>query len=104
MNRFSDRHNALIAVLVEARQGKRLTQRQLSAKLKRGRGFIQRVENGERVLDFLEVIDVAEVLGIDPFDLLDRILNHGQPGPAIDPIVVSAKPKAKAKSKKKRRR
>lgn len=96
-HQFSDRHKALIAVLTEARQGARLTQRQLSARLKRGRSFIQRVENGERVLDFLEVIDVAEVLQIDPFDLLDRVLNYGKPGPALEPVVVTAARKKKKK-------
>lgn len=87
----------MIAVLIEAREAAGLTQRQASERLGRHHNFIQRVESGERVLDFLEVIDVAEALGIDPFDLLDRILTHGKPGPAIEPIVVTAKGRAKKK-------
>lgn len=82
-----------MAVLIEAREKTGLSQRQLSVKLKRSRTFVHRVEIGERVLDFLEAIDVAEALGMDPFDLLDRVLSHGKPTPALEPVIVSAKKK-----------
>lgn len=94
-HQFSARHKALIAVLKEAREAARLSQRELSLRLKRGRSFIHRVELGERVLDFPETIDVAEALGLDPFDLLDRVLNYGKQPPAPDPIVVTGKRLAK---------
>lgn len=80
-----------MAVLKEARQASGLSQRDLSLKLKRSRSFIHRVELGERVIDFLEAIDIAEALGLDPFDLLDRVLNYGKPPVKPDPIVVTGR-------------
>lgn len=94
-HQFDHRHKALIAVLRNAREGAKLSQRELSAKLKRSRTFIHRVELGERVLDFLETVDVAEAVGLDPFDLLDRVLNYDQPAPIIEPVVVTAKKRSK---------
>lgn len=84
-----------MAVLKEAREAAGLSQRDLSLKLKRSRSFIHRVELGERVLDYLEAIDVAEALGLDPFDLLDRVLSYGTQPPRIDPIVVTGRRAAK---------
>lgn len=84
-----------MAVLIEAREKTGLSQRQLSLKLRRSRTFIHRVEIGERVLDFLEAIDVAEALGMDPFDLLDRVLSHGKPKPDLAPVVVTARKRPK---------
>jgi transcriptional regulator with XRE-family HTH domain len=94
-HQFSARHQALMAVLIEAREAAGLSQRQLSLKLKRSRTFVHRVEIGERVLDFLEAIDVAEALGMDPFDLLDRVLSYGKPKPDLAPVVVTARKRPK---------
>lgn len=96
-HQFSDRHKALLAVIVEARQQSKLSQRQLSEKIKRSRSFIQRAEQGERVLDFLEVIDIAEALDIDPIDFLDRVLSYGKPVIPLEPIQVTSKKRKKAK-------
>lgn len=95
-------------VLRELRESARLTQRELSLKIKRSHSYIHRVEIGERTLDYLEAFDVCEALGVDPFELLDRVLNYDKPPPKIEPIVVSAaeptskKTKPKPKPKKKR--
>lgn len=70
-----------------------MSQRDLSGKLGRAQNYVHKLEIGERKLEFLEAIDLAEALGLDPFDLLDRVLSYGKPARRIEPIVVSAKRK-----------
>lgn len=84
-----------MAVLKDARERAGVSQRDLSAKLKRSRSFVHRVEIGERTLDFLEAIDIAEALGLDPFDLVDRVLSYGKPAAVLDPVVVTSKKRPK---------
>jgi hypothetical protein len=42
--------------------------------LKRPRSFIGRIEAGERRVDVIEFIEIARVLGADPYRLLDRLM------------------------------
>lgn len=87
-----------MTVLREAREEAHLTQRQLSMKIKRGPGFIQRIETGDTALTYLEAIDICQAMQLDPFDFLDRVLNHGKPPAKPDPIVVTAKKRPKKKA------
>lgn len=80
-----------MAVIRNARVAAGLSQRDLSAKIARSHNFIHKIELGERTLSFLEALDIAEALAVDPFDLLDQILSHDKPAAKPDPIVVSAK-------------
>lgn len=63
-----------MAALVEARQAAGLSQRQLTAKLKRSSSFVWKTETGERRLDVLEFIEIARALDVDPVELLGRVL------------------------------
>lgn len=68
------RYNKLRAVLKAARIEAGLTQRELSARLKRDKNFVQLVESGERALDAIEFIEYAEALDLDPLEALGRVL------------------------------
>lgn len=57
-------------LMIEARKGKRLTQAELAARLKRPQSFVAKYEGGERRLDVIEFIAVAEALDVDPQDIL----------------------------------
>ena len=72
----SGMHRALIAVVVEARNNAGLTQRALAARLKRSDSFVWKFEAGERQLKVLEFIEIAEVLGVEPDELIRRIGKH----------------------------
>lgn len=63
-----------MAAIVEARQAAGMTQRQLTAKLKRSSSFVWKIEAGERRVDVLEFIEIARAVGADPLDLLRRVL------------------------------
>lgn len=69
----SPRHRHLLKELIAARKTKGLTQMQVAEILGRPQSFVAKYEGGERRLDFIEFLDVAEILEIDPCELLTQI-------------------------------
>jgi len=63
----------LISVIVARREAAGLTQRQLTAKLKRSNSFVWKLEAGERQLNVLEFIEIARVLGVKASTLMEEI-------------------------------
>jgi len=68
-------HQALIQILVEAREKTGMTQRDLAARIKRPHSFVGRMEAGERRVDVIEFIEIARVLGADPKELFGRLVD-----------------------------
>src|SRR5437016_855718 len=62
------------AVRVQLRRGAGLTQRQLSAKLKRERNLIGRLEVGERRLDLVEFYWICKACGAKPETVASRLM------------------------------
>lgn len=52
-------------LIVDYRQRQGITQTQLSEKLQRPQSFVSKYENGERRIDLIEFIEIADALGID---------------------------------------
>jgi transcriptional regulator with XRE-family HTH domain len=69
------RHRALTSVIRATRIDRGLTQRELSAKLRRAPNYITKIETGERRLDTVEFFDIADALGVDPIVLFTRVAN-----------------------------
>jgi len=67
-------HRQLIALLVSAREGADLTQRDLAARLKRPHSFVGRIEAGERRVDVVEFIEIARALDVDPRQLFAKLI------------------------------
>jgi ribosome-binding protein aMBF1 (putative translation factor) len=67
-------HQALIQILVEARERAGMTQRDLAARIKRPHSFVGRMEAGERRVDVIEFIEIAKVLGADPKELFEKLV------------------------------
>ncbi len=63
---FSASAQTLRALLVEGRKAAGLTQQDLAARLGRPQSFVSKYERGERRLDVVEFLEVADALGIDP--------------------------------------
>ena len=72
--RSSRRYGQLRAILKAARVEAGLTQRQLSARLRRDKNFVQVVESGERALDVVEYLQYAKALRVDPLEALAKLL------------------------------
>lgn len=64
----------LIALLVAARHKAGIRQQALAKKLRKPQSFIAKYEGGERRLDVIEFIAIAEALGADPIKLMRRFL------------------------------
>lgn len=65
-SRRSPRRERLQEILVEKRNAAGLTQVALAKLLRRPQSFVSKYETGERRLDVIELIEVAEALGADP--------------------------------------
>lgn len=62
----SKRHKALIALLIQKREAAGMTQADLADRLGEYQSFVARLESGQRRLDVVEFLDIAEALGFDP--------------------------------------
>jgi transcriptional regulator with XRE-family HTH domain len=70
---FTDRYRIFREMLIQAREEKDLTQRALSDKLSRPQSFVSKYERGERRLDLIEFLDVADALDIDPLEFIRKL-------------------------------
>jgi transcriptional regulator with XRE-family HTH domain len=60
-------------LLSEARRAEKLTQAELSERLRRPQSFVSKYERGERRLDVIEFAEIARALGIDPLRFLAKL-------------------------------
>lgn len=68
---FQDpRYKALVGRLIDARKGLGVSQEAFAAKINRHQQFVSRYETGERRLDVVEFVDIANALGCRPGDLI----------------------------------
>ena len=58
---YSERYQAFLAKLCQARQESGLTQRQVAEKLDRLQSFVEKCEQGSRRVDAAELFEFAEV-------------------------------------------
>ncbi|WP_448044746.1 helix-turn-helix domain-containing protein [Bradyrhizobium liaoningense] len=70
----SAEYTRLIAILVATRHKAGMRQQALAKKLHKPQSFVAKYEGGERRLDVIEFIVIAEALGADPLKLLRRFL------------------------------
>lgn len=68
-----ERYRSLVALLRDARIQGGLTQEGLARRLGQRQQFVSKYEVGERRLDFVELIDIARELNLDPADLVRSI-------------------------------
>lgn len=67
----TERHKALITYLIEARERAGLTQTELAEKLGEYQSFVARLESGQRRVDVVEFLDLAEILGFDATSVMN---------------------------------
>ena len=72
--KFPARQRAIAAAIAQARNEAGLSQRQVSEKLDEPSNWMQRIESLERRVDVAEFIAIARTIGIDPLELLRRVL------------------------------
>jgi len=72
----SERHKALISLLIEAREKAGLTQTELAEKIGEYQSFVARLESGQRRVDVVEFLELAEVLGFDASSAINELRNQ----------------------------
>ena len=70
---FSETYRDFCRVLVVARKAKGLTQTQVAKHLARPQSFVSKYEKGERRLDVIEFLEVADALGIPAQFLISKL-------------------------------
>ncbi len=76
-NRYANNEEHFRNLLRQKRKDRGLTQADLAATLGKPQSFVSKYEAGERLLSFVETIDVCRALGIDPVTFLkDYLLHH----------------------------
>lgn len=73
---FSEEYNRFRQLLIEARKAAKLTQAELSAKLELPQSYVSKYERGERRLDLIEFLQVAQVLEIDPLAFIEELVKY----------------------------
>jgi transcriptional regulator with XRE-family HTH domain len=69
----SPRHEALTRFLIDKRKRAGLTQAGLAAKLGRYQSFVATVESGQRRIDVIELLDIADAIGFDPREAIKTL-------------------------------
>lgn len=70
----SRRHQRLAELLLHCRQQADLKQSDVAGPLKRHQPFIANLESGQRRVDVVELLELAEIIGFDPHALIDELL------------------------------
>jgi transcriptional regulator with XRE-family HTH domain len=74
----SPQHTKLRELLIAARRKAGLTQQNVADALGRPQSFVAKYEGGERRLDVVEFLQLAEVLGSDPARMIRALLRPGK--------------------------
>ena len=69
----SARKDLLRKILKDARISAGMRQVDVASKLKVPQSYIAKIEQGERKVTFIEVLDLCRVLGIDAKELVSRL-------------------------------
>ncbi len=62
----SPRHEALVEFIIAQRKAAKLTQTQVAKRLRRYQSYITNIETGQRRIDVVELMALAEAIGFDP--------------------------------------
>lgn len=76
---YSKEYQQIIHALKTIRIKQGITQQTLAKSLGRPQSFIAKIENGERRLDVVEFIRIAQLLAINPNHILSQIIIKDKP-------------------------
>jgi transcriptional regulator with XRE-family HTH domain len=69
----SARHKALIEFIIKERDAADLTQVQVAKRLKRYQSYVTLIETGQRRVDVVEFMDLADAIGFDAPAAIKRL-------------------------------
>jgi transcriptional regulator with XRE-family HTH domain len=71
---FTEEHRRFVSALRAVREAEGVTQVQLSERLGRNQSYISNIERGQRRIDVIEFMHIAEALGRQAAQLFGEIL------------------------------
>ena len=74
--KLADELKILGEVLVRAREKAGLKQTDVAARLGLPASYLSKIENGTRRLDVIELIQIAEAMGVDPAGIVRELRNR----------------------------
>lgn len=69
----SPRHVGLVQLLVDKRKSAGLSQAELARAIDRYQSVVAAIESGGRRVDVVEFLALAEAIGFDPHEILDKV-------------------------------
>ncbi len=70
---FTKRYYKFKELLAQYRKDADITQRLLAERMGKPQSFVSKYESGERRLDLIEFLEVAEALQFDPFEFIKKL-------------------------------
>jgi len=70
---YAERYRHFLALLADARKSRGRSQQWVADRLRRPQSFVSKYESGERRLDVIEFLMVAEILGFDPVVMIHSL-------------------------------
>ena len=76
----SSKHQALRRFVVEQRKKAKLRQVDVAKRLGRYQSYVTNIETGQRRIDVVELLDLAEAIGFDPHEAIATLQGPSRPG------------------------
>ena len=70
---YTKRYGKFLDLLIKARKRADLTQVEVASRLGRPQSFVSKYESGERRLDVVEFLEIAQVVRLDPIKLISTL-------------------------------
>lgn len=70
---FTKKYEKFKELLTQYRRDADITQQVLAERLGKPQSFVSKYESGERRLDLIEFLEVAEALQFDPFEFIQKL-------------------------------
>lgn len=70
---FTKKYELFKELLTQYRKDADVTQQVLAERLSKHQSFVSKYESGERRLDLIEFLEVAEALQFDPFEFIKKL-------------------------------
>jgi transcriptional regulator with XRE-family HTH domain len=67
-------YTRFLELLITARKNAKVTQDEVAERLNRPQSFVSKYENGERRVDVIEFLDIAQAIGFDPISFMRKVL------------------------------
>ena len=70
---FTDKYNEFLQIMIAARKQAGMTQQRLAELLNKPQSYVSKYERRERRLDVIEFLTIANVLELDPCNVIKQI-------------------------------